>query len=122
MRRVKAILPVSNGVAVIADNTWRAFQAANAIEFDWAPASFPAEQADHWAEVAASFVPDRLDKEWRNEGEVSIGLAEGGVIEAEYRAPYVAHQPLEPLSATILVTDTQVEIWASHQIPRFCAV
>lgn len=119
IRGVKTILPVTNGVAVVADNTWRAFQAANAIEFDWAPASYPAEQADHWDAVAASFVPDRLDKQWRNDGEVSIGLAEGGVIQTEYRAPYVAHQPLEPIGATILVSDDQVEIWASHQIPRF---
>lgn len=118
MRGVRAILPVTNGVAVVADNTWRAFRVAEAIRCQWAPAPYPAEQAEHWAAVEASFVPDRLDREWRNDGNVDIGLTEGNVITAEYRAPYLAHQPLEPLSATVLVTDATVEVWTGHQIPR----
>lgn len=40
-------------------------------------------------------------------------------IEAEYRAPYVAHQPLEPINAIARVTDDGIEIWAGHQMPRF---
>ena len=42
MRGVKKILPVTNGLAVVADNTWRAFQAAKAINCEWAPAPYPA--------------------------------------------------------------------------------
>jgi len=37
MPGVSAIVPVTNGVAVIANSTWRAMNAANQIEFDWAP-------------------------------------------------------------------------------------
>ncbi|MDJ0825554.1 MAG: molybdopterin-dependent oxidoreductase [Rhodobacter sp.] len=118
MRGVQKILPVTNGVAVIADNTWRAFQAADAIEYDWAEAPYPAEQDDHWAALSASFTEDRLDDEWRHEGDVPAALAAADPIEAEYRAPYVAHAPLEPLNALILVTDARVDIWAGHQIPR----
>src|SRR3546814_13225288 len=33
------------------------------------------------------------------------------LIEAEYRAPYVAHQPLEPISAIALVRDDSAEVW-----------
>ena len=36
----------------------------------------------------------------------------------EYRAPYVAHAPLEPLSAIVRVTDTHADVWVAHQIPR----
>lgn len=118
MRGVKKIVPVSNGVAVIADNTWRAFQAANAIVCDWGAAPYPAEQADHWRAVAESFVPDRLDKEWRNDGDVEAAL-DGNAIAAEYRAPYLAHAPLEPLSAVAKVTPERVDIWVSTQAPRF---
>lgn len=119
MRGVSGIVPVENGVAVLADNTWRAIKAAEAITFDWAPAAYPAEQDEHWAEVAASFSADRLDAEWRADGDVEVALATGNVVEAEYRAPYVAHQPLEPLNAIARVTDQGVEIWTSHQMPRF---
>jgi isoquinoline 1-oxidoreductase beta subunit len=118
MRGVSEVLEVTNGVAVVADNTWRAFQAVNAVECTWGPAPYPAEQDDHWAEVAASFTEDRLDREWRAEGDVEAALS-GDVIEAEYRAPYVAHQPLEPLIAIVRVSESGVEVWTGHQMPRF---
>ncbi|MEX8195049.1 xanthine dehydrogenase family protein molybdopterin-binding subunit [Comamonas guangdongensis] len=118
MRGVKKIVPVTNGVAVIADNTWRAFQAANAISFDWGPAPYPAEQADHWRAVAESFVAERLDKEWRNDGDVEQVL-DGTAVTAEYRAPYLAHAPMEPLSALAKVAPERVDIWVSTQVPRF---
>ncbi|MDC0135954.1 molybdopterin-dependent oxidoreductase [Sulfitobacter sp.] len=119
MRGVSQIIGLPYGVAVIADNTWRAFRALDEIEYDWARAPYPAEQYTHWAEVAASFTPERLDKEWRHDGDVDAALKSAEIIEAEYRAPYVAHQPLEPLSAMALVTSDRVDIWVSHQIPGF---
>ena len=73
----------------------------------------------HWSEVTASFIDDRLDKKWRDDGDVAAALKEGERIEAEYRAPYVAHQPLEPLNAIVKVADGQVEVWSGHQMPRF---
>mgnify|MGYP006073804553 CR=1 FL=1 len=119
MRGVSQIIGLPYGVAVIADNTWRAFRALDEIEYDWARAPYPAEQDTHWAEVAASFTADRLDKEWRHDGDVDAALEGADVVEAEYRAPYVAHQPLEPLSAMALVTADRVDIWVAHQIPGF---
>lgn len=119
MRGVTKIVPVTNGVAVLADNTWRAIQAANAIRCDWGPAPYPAEMAEHWAAVAASFTPERLDKQWRHDGDVDQALAQGRVIEAEYRAPYLAHAPLEPLNAIVRVADDGVDVWVAHQMPRF---
>jgi isoquinoline 1-oxidoreductase subunit beta len=119
MPGVKSIFPILNGVAVIADNTWRAFQAANALTCTWADAPYPAAQDDHWAAVAAAFAPDTLDKVWRDDGDVTAALAGATPITAEYRVPYAAHQPLEPLSATIHVTDTGVDLWVATQVPRF---
>lgn len=119
MRGVKKIVPVTNGIAVVADNTWRAMTALDQITFEWAPAPYPAEMDGHWAAVGASFTEERLDKEWRNEGDVAAGMDGDGVVEAEYRTPYLAHQPMEPLNAVALVTDEGAEIWTSHQFPRF---
>jgi isoquinoline 1-oxidoreductase beta subunit len=34
----------------------------------------------------------------------------------EYRSPYVAHAPLEPLSAIVRVTDDRVDVWAGSQV------
>lgn len=116
MRGVKAVVPVKGGVAVIADNTWRAFQAVGAIDCDWGEAPYPAEMEAHWQAVSDSFVPERVNKVWRDDGDVDAALASGDVVSAEYRAPYVAHQPLEPMNATVQVTDTRVDIWSGHQI------
>uniref|UniRef100_UPI003569A75D xanthine dehydrogenase family protein molybdopterin-binding subunit n=1 Tax=Shimia sp. TaxID=1954381 RepID=UPI003569A75D len=118
MRGVQAVFEVTNGVAVVADNSWRAFRAVEAIEVDWAEAPYPAGQDQHWQALAASFTEARLDSTWRDEGEVEAALASGAALEAEYRAPYLAHAPLEPLNATVLVTDAGVTVWCGHQMPR----
>jgi len=119
MPGVKQILDVTNGVAVVADNTWNAFRAADAIEFDWGPAPYPPDMDGHWSELSESFVEERLDKVWRHDGDVPAALAAGEAdVEAEYRAPYLAHAPLEPIGALVLADDGRVDIRVSHQIPR----
>ncbi len=118
MRGVSHVLDVTGGAAVIADNTWRAIQAVNAIDFDWGPAPYLAEQSEHWDKISASFTEEFANQTERDDGDVENALNDGEVIEAEYRSPYVAHQPLEPLNATVLVTDERVDVWAGQQIPR----
>jgi isoquinoline 1-oxidoreductase beta subunit len=118
MRGVRDVVEVTGGLAVIADNTWRAFRALDAISYDWGPAPYPAEQEDHWRILGESFTDDHLDRVWRDDGDVDAVLGGDGVIEAEYRSPYVAHAPLEPLNAIVLVEDAGVEVWTGHQIPR----
>ncbi len=119
MQGVERIVEIDGGVAVIATNTWYAIQALDAIEYDWAEAPYPADQADHWAVLEAGFTDETFDSEWLNAGDVEAVRPDASTIEAEYRVPYVAHQPLEPLSAIILVEDDQVQVWTGHQMPRF---
>ena len=117
MRGVLDVVEIIGGVAVIADNTWRAMQAVNEIDIEWGNAPYPSEMDNHWQVLADTFTPDRLDSKWRDDGDVDGGLATGPVFEAEYRSPYVAHAPLEPLNVIITVTDEGAEIWAGHQGP-----
>jgi isoquinoline 1-oxidoreductase beta subunit len=118
MPGVKKILTVKNGVAVIATNSWYAMQAVAAIDCKWAPSTYPAEQAGHWKILEASFKPEFLGKQWRNIGDVEAGLKSGTLVQAEYRAPYVGHQPLEPLNGVAIVADGKMEIWVGHQSPQ----
>jgi isoquinoline 1-oxidoreductase beta subunit len=119
MRGVSDVLEITGGVAVVADNTWRAIQAVNAIDIDWGPAPYPAEMAEHWQALSDSFNDDQLDSRKRDDGDVDAALEGAAVVEAEYRAPYLAHAPLEPISATVLVGDDRVDVWTGTQIPRF---
>ena len=118
MRGVQSVVPVTGGIGVIADNTWRAFQAALAVEVEWGEAAYPAEQDDHWAALADSFTADHQDSRDRDEGDVEAELGED-MIEAEYRAPYLAHAPLEPVNATVLIGEDRVDVWTGTQVPRF---
>ncbi len=119
MRGVERVVHVTGGVAVVARNTWYAIEAARAIEFVFEPATYPAEQREHWAEVKASFTRDRRDRTWRHDGDVETALKKGDVIEQGCQAGYVAHAPLEPLSAVVLVQGDRAEVWAGHQLPQF---
>lgn len=117
MRGVQKIVPVTGGVGVIADNTWRAFQAVAAIDCDWGPAAFAPEMADHWAELEAAFDRDP-DSQGRDDGDVDAALGDVPLT-GEYRAPYLAHAPLEPINAVVRIGDGRVDVWTGTQVPRF---
>ncbi|UWQ15182.1 molybdopterin-dependent oxidoreductase [Aliiroseovarius sp. M344] len=115
MRGVQQIVPVTGGVGVIANNTWRAFQAVDAIEVEWGEAPYPAEQDQHWQALSDTLDSGEQDSQPRDDGDVDAAPI---TIEAEYRAPYLAHAPLEPLNAIVMVTDARVDVWTGNQIPR----
>lgn len=117
MRGVVDVFEITGGVAVLADNTWRAFQAVDAIDIEWGAAPYPAEMDAHWQILEDSFDEKRLDSRRRDDGDVEAALTGSDAIRAVYRAPYLAHAPLEPLSATVRVSDDRVDVWAGTQIP-----
>jgi isoquinoline 1-oxidoreductase beta subunit len=119
MRGVQNVLPITGGLAVIADNTWRAIQGANALEIEWGEAPYPAEMDAHWQALSDSFNEDHQDNRMRDDGDVVSALEGAQIIEAEYRAPYLAHAPLEPISAVVEVSENRVDVWTGTQIPRF---
>lgn len=119
MRGVEKIVALPAGVAVIATSTWHAMQGAQAITLDHDPAPFPPDMAGHWQALSESFDSARQDSRLRDAGDVEGALAGSADVEAEYRAPYLAHAPLEPLNATVLYTPQRVDIWTGTQVPRF---
>jgi isoquinoline 1-oxidoreductase subunit beta len=118
---VLKIVPISGGVGVIADNTWRAFKAANLIKFDWGPPPYPPTSAAMFEAVAGAFVPEYQDSRFKHEGDVEAALAGAGtnVIEAEYKVPYLAHAPLEPMNVVVQLKDGRLDLWTGTQIPLF---
>ncbi len=119
MRGVRDVMAVTGGVAVVADNTWRAFQAAAAVECDWGPSPMPATMEEHWQAIQDAFSPDHQDSRNRDDGDVDKAIGLTSPINAEYRAPYVAHAPLEPINATVLASEDRIDVWTGTQVPRF---
>ena len=118
MRGVQKIVALEDGVGVIADNTWRAFKAAEALEIVWKDAPYPLQMEQHWDALSNAFTEDSLNQRPLDVGDMDTALS-GETIEAEYRAPYLAHAPLEPMNGVVRVTDERVDIWTGTQIPRF---
>jgi len=120
-RGVIKVVPITGGVGVIADNTWRAFEAAKLLAPEWGPAPYPATSAELWDAVASSFDRGHRDSRFKDEGDVERALADAGeaALSAEYRVPYLAHAPLEPMNAVARFQDGKLEIWTGTQIPRY---
>lgn len=116
MPGVEKVIPVTNGVAVIATNTWTAMQAAEAITFDWGPAPYPATSAEITETLRASFTEDRKDSTNRNDGDVDAVLTADD-WQAEYSVPYLAHATMEPMSSAALLKDGKLTIWSGNQLP-----
>lgn len=118
MRGVQKVMPIKHGVAVVADNTWRAFKAVDAIDVEWGPGPYPATSAEMWDVLEKHIDPEFQNIQRRKEGDVEAALEAGEVIGAEYRVPYLAHSPLEPMNGVALFQDGRLDIWTGTQIPR----
>jgi isoquinoline 1-oxidoreductase beta subunit len=114
---VDQVVGLGNGIAVIANNTWTAIQAAQMVDIQWGAADYPADTAAMMTRIEAAFTTDP-DSRLRDDGDVEGELAKGDVIEAEYRIPFLAHASMEPLNATAWVKpDGGVEVWSGNQAP-----
>ncbi|MGP9791342.1 molybdopterin cofactor-binding domain-containing protein [Roseinatronobacter sp. NSM] len=117
MRGVVAVISVDTGVVAVATDTWTAMRALDAVVYDWAPPIYPANTAGHFNTIAAAFRPEHQDSRQRDDGDVEAALKGANVIEGEYRAPYLAHATMEPMSAAALMQDGALQIWAGTQGP-----
>jgi len=122
MRGVLDVVEINGGVSVIADNTWRAIKAVNAIDIEFDAGPQPTSQDAIWNTLDEAF-DDKRDSRNKNDGDVDAALNNAGsdsiLVEAEYRVPYLAHAPLEPMNAVVRYTKELCEIWTGTQIPGF---
>ncbi|THD84272.1 xanthine dehydrogenase family protein molybdopterin-binding subunit [Aliigemmobacter aestuarii] len=122
MRGVVAAGVIGANAYAIADNTWRAMQAAQAIRTEGMAAMAPRpgampDQSEIWDRIAASLDGTRRDSRNRDLGDIDAALSQGEVLTAEYRVPFLAHAALEPLNATVRITADRADIWAGTQVP-----
>jgi len=119
MQGVEKIVKLdNNGFAVIANNTWRAFKAANAIEVEWEDASYPPSTEGILQAYEQSFDTEP-NGTFDEKGDVQLVLADAGdtLVQAEYRVPHLAHSTMEPMTATAQVKNGRVDLWTGSQTP-----
>ncbi len=106
------------GVAVIADNTWAAFQGKKKLKIEWTKSEHSVWNSDAFRKELEA-TARKPDKVVREVGDVDAAFAKGGkIVEAEYYAPMLAHASMEPPAALAHYTDGKVEIWAPTQNPQ----
>ncbi len=113
---VKDAVQISNGVAVIADNTWAAFAGAKALDIKWddGPNAAFNTAANRKAFTEQTLLPGASA---RKEGDGAAALSTATrKIEAVYEAPFLAHAPMEPLNCVAHVRPDGCDIWASTQM------
>ncbi|MEZ5797017.1 MAG: molybdopterin cofactor-binding domain-containing protein [Paracoccaceae bacterium] len=104
---VLRILPLDGGVAAVANTTWAAFQALDAVDYTWQTPETPVTDALIDADLTQALagspqpLPDPADSDFL----------------AEYSVPHLAHATMEPMSAAAHLQDGRLRIWAGSQFP-----
>ena len=115
---VELVRQISSGVAVYATSTFAAMKGRDALSITW---------DDSKAETrSSSELYDMLSTEAKTGGRVVeesgdlAALSSAATLhEAEFRFPYLAHAPMEPLDAVIEVKAGKAEMWFGSQFPTF---
>jgi isoquinoline 1-oxidoreductase subunit beta len=105
------------GVAVLADNTWAAFQGKKKLKVEWETSPHGVFSSDPYKKELQE-TARKPGKVVRELGDVDAAFAKGGtIVEAEYYAPLLAHASMEPPAALAVYKEGKVEVWAPSQNP-----
>ena len=106
------------GIAVIADNTWAAFQGRKKLNISW-------DNGPNESYNSAAYKNELREtthkpcKVARSVGDVDAAFLKGDkTFEADYYVPLLAHAAMEPLVALAEFKDGKVTAWAPTQNPQ----
>ena len=122
MPGVRKVIDLDDAVAVIADGYWQAKVALDRLQVEYSDGG-----NSHWeqGQIFDQFAAD-LDQSAEagdEETDVASGDARAAlrgaaqVMDAEYRVPYLAHSPMEPMNCLAWVHDGTCELWTGTQNP-----
>lgn len=99
------VVPIPNGVAVVADSYWHALKGARSLEVEF-------ENGDTVG-LDNEGIYKQFSAELEKAGKVT--LTGDKVIDVEYEVPYLAHFTMEPMNCTADVRADSCTIWAPTQ-------
>jgi len=110
VRGVEAVVPIPNGVAVVADSTWHAMQGLEALK--------PEFEGGESVGLDSTKVTARLRAALDEMGKAEVTAEK--VLDVEYEMPFLHHAAMEPMNCTAHVTADSCEIWAPTQSQHEC--
>ncbi len=117
MPGVKKVVDLGDGIGVIANNTWQAFEAAKKITIEWEEAPYPPDTKAIFSQIEQAF-NNEPNSTLRDDGDVNTALVPTkDIIKAQYAVPFLAHATMEPMNAVALLKDDKLTVWAGNQAP-----
>ena len=103
-------------VAVVGDHFWSGEARSRALKISWNEGSNAAvDQAQVWKQAEAAESNPRVP--WPNQSAMPTrAWSQGERVDAEYRLPFLAHAPMEPINCTVHVRPDGCEIWVGTQV------
>lgn len=110
---------IAAGVAIVATDTWSAFNARKQLVVDWDTTLASRDDTDLiYNQASAAAERGVGDKVIRTEGDPQTALSESAIRhKAFYSAALISHAQLEPQSCVAHVLANQAEIWTTSQTP-----
>ena len=107
------------GVAVIANNTWSAFQGKNSLIIDWDLGANSSYDTDKFKKTLVERVQKQAKVTPPLKGHINSAFEKADkTVEATYTIPHLVHAPMEVPNALAWVHDGKCEVWAPVQAPQ----
>jgi isoquinoline 1-oxidoreductase beta subunit len=104
------------GVAVVARTWWQAKQAAGALAVNWSASPHAGLSSEAIFADFAKLLDSESGFTYFESGSQDVQGA-STTLQAEYRAPFLAHATMEPINCSAQLKDGKLKIWASTQVP-----
>ena len=106
---------IPDGVAIVADNWWRAKQAVEDMPVEWDPGPHAQTDTDDLSRNFHALL-DQPGNAISDLGDPDSVLQNAGsVIEGIYEIPHKAHAAMEPVNCTVQITPNRVDVWKGMQ-------
>src|SRR3984885_12579763 len=112
------MVEVMPGVAIIAKDTWSAFQAKDKLKVDWDLSEASKDSTSQFSTQARKLATTFPEKRDTDVGDVDLSFTKAAkTVAAYYEYPFAAHAPLEPMNTTAHWHDGVMEMWVPTQQP-----
>ncbi len=117
MPGVIKVVEVPRGIAIIAQQYWQARMAQSALKATFVAGEIGTPSDGDVFALYADALEEGGSTE-REEGDVDRVIQESdNTISVQYRAPFLAHSPMEPMNCTAWIHDGRCDVYASTQVP-----
>jgi isoquinoline 1-oxidoreductase beta subunit len=104
------------GVAVVAKTWWQAKQAAASLPVQWSASPHAGLSSEAIFADFAKLLDSESGYTYFESGSQDVAGA-ARTLQAEYRAPFLAHATMEPINCTAQFKDGKLKLWTSTQVP-----